>query len=97
MVRIDCGTSNACEVERAEATIREAAFVNPNHPRLDIFRHFEAVMIRDDKMPQIPDETRETEEEVTFFSLPKSDLKSKLISKGVQFTCTLIHYGGDAE
>jgi hypothetical protein len=56
-------------------------------------------MIRDDKKLQVPDETRETEEEVTFFSLPKSDLMSKLISKGVHFTCTLskFHYGGDAE
>ncbi|XP_066339983.1 disease resistance protein RGA5-like [Miscanthus floridulus] len=63
MIRIDCGTSNACEVERADATIRKAAFVNPNHPRLDIFRHFEAVLIRDDRKLQVPDETRKTEEE----------------------------------
>lgn len=67
MIGIDCGTSNACEVERADATIREVAFVNPSHPRLDIFRHFEAVMIRDDKKLQVSDETGETEEEVTFF------------------------------
>lgn len=60
--------------------------MNPNRPNLDIFRHFEAIMIRDDKKPQVLDKTWETEEEVTFFSLPKSDLKSMLISKGVQFT-----------
>ncbi|KAF8694031.1 hypothetical protein HU200_038481 [Digitaria exilis] len=64
MIRIDCRNSNVNVVEQANATMRMAVSVNPNRPRLDIFRHFESFMLRSDRDLRVPDETEETEEEV---------------------------------
>lgn len=62
-VRIDCGGCSVYDVEDANATIRKATFMNPNHPRLDVIRHFEDSMIRDDEKLQVRDKTEEVEEE----------------------------------
>nr|CAB3491572.1 unnamed protein product [Digitaria exilis] len=64
MIRIDCRNSNVNVVEQADATMRMAVSVNPNRPRLDIFRHFESFMLRSDRDLRVPDETEETKEEV---------------------------------
>ncbi|KAL6880092.1 hypothetical protein ACP4OV_011657 [Aristida adscensionis] len=61
-VRIDCRDSSIYEVEGADASMRKATFMNRNHPKLDVIRHFEDRMIRNDEKLQVRDETKEAEE-----------------------------------
>lgn len=44
-VRIGCQDASAAEVEEAEAMLRHALTVHPNHPTLELIRHFEDKMI----------------------------------------------------
>ncbi|XP_066339526.1 disease resistance protein RGA5-like [Miscanthus floridulus] len=44
-VRIGCQGASVVEVEEAEAALRRAAEVHPNHPTLELIRHFEDKMI----------------------------------------------------
>ncbi|TVU25384.1 hypothetical protein EJB05_27878 [Eragrostis curvula] len=62
-IRIDCWGSKVNEVELVDAAMWNAACANPNHPRLEVIRHFENTMIRDDEKLQVQDETEKTEEE----------------------------------
>jgi len=44
-VRIGCQGASVVEVEEAEAALRRSAEVHPNHPTLELIRHFEDKMI----------------------------------------------------
>jgi len=44
-IRIGCQDASAAEVEEAEAMLRHALTVHPNHPTLELIRHFEDKMI----------------------------------------------------
>ncbi|KAF8655175.1 hypothetical protein HU200_061315 [Digitaria exilis] len=59
-IRIDCGGSSVYHVDDADTTLRKATFANPNHPRLDVIRHFEDAMIRDNDL-HVHDEAQEEE------------------------------------
>lgn len=64
---MDCWGSSVDEVERANAAIQRAAFLNPNHPKLDVIRHFYNDLIGDDEI-SVHDEMNEIEEEVILFT-----------------------------
>ena len=44
-VRIGCQGASVVEVEEAEAALRHAVRIHPNHPTLELIRHFEDKMI----------------------------------------------------
>ncbi|CAD6269111.1 unnamed protein product [Miscanthus lutarioriparius] len=63
-IRIDCWGSSVDEVERANAAIQRAVFLNPNHPKLDVIRHFYNDMVGDDEIISVHDDMNEIEEEI---------------------------------
>ena len=48
--------------------IQRAAFLNHNHPKLDVIRHFYNDLIGDDEIISVHDEMNEIEEEVILFT-----------------------------
>lgn len=62
-IRMDCGGSRVSEVEAAEAAIWNTTNLNANHLRLDVIRHFEDNMIRDEEQIQVYKERKEEVEE----------------------------------
>lgn len=62
-VRILCADSRVCEVEDADAAMRMATNMNPNHPSVDLSRHHEDKMIEEEEKLQVDEETMKEEDE----------------------------------
>ncbi|CAM0150599.1 unnamed protein product [Urochloa decumbens] len=63
-IRIDCWGSSVNEVERASAAIQMAAFLNINHPKLDVIRHFDNDLAEYNDVLNVQDEINGIYEEI---------------------------------